>query len=36
MWKKGVLNGEGEYTEPHGDTFKCVWAEGKISAIIEK
>ena len=36
VWKKGVLEGEGSYTEPMGETYKCIWSAGKICAIIEK
>lgn len=36
MWKKGVLNGEGEYVEPRGEVHKCLWSDGKISALVDK
>jgi hypothetical protein len=35
-WKKGVLNGKGEYVEGTGEAHHCIWSDGKISAIIEK
>ena len=35
LWKKGMLNGHGQYTDPYGNSFKCIWDNGHISALVE-
>lgn len=33
FWKKGVLEGQGEYVEAQGKMFKCIWNQGKITGL---